>query len=105
MNPGLAVLLLVAGALQLFLYMLFGRFEASRLDTFSKMAFYFILTWILATALGWWSLVWIVGYPALGVIAHASWCGNHGIDWRTCEPREEYLRLRPVTRDSLASVD
>jgi len=105
MDSSLAVLLTIAGGLQVFLFALFGRFEVPRWKVLSKIGFYFVLTWILATAFGWWSVIWIAGHPALGVVAHAFWCGNHGIDWRTCEPRDEYLRLRPWRGDSFANAD
>jgi hypothetical protein len=106
MEPRLAILLLIAALLQLLLYRVFGRFVAPRWKIFPKFGFYFLITWILATSLGWWSLVWIIGHPVLGILAHAFWCRNHGIDWRTCEPREAYLRLRPWGRDDgLASAD
>jgi hypothetical protein len=95
MDPGLATQLTIAALLQLVLYALFGRFETSRWAALSKVGFYFLITWILATSLGWWSLVWIAGYPLLGVLAHVFWCRNNGIDWLTCEPREEFARLRP----------
>ncbi len=96
MEPSLAVQLAIAVVLQTFLYSLFGRFVAPRLKLLPQIAFYFVITWILASSLGWWSLFWTVGHPALSIVAHAFWCGNNGIDWRTCEPREEYRRLNPL---------
>ncbi|MEX2582342.1 MAG: hypothetical protein WD766_03665 [Gemmatimonadota bacterium] len=95
MEPRLALLLLIAAFVQFLLFALFGRFVAPRWKALGKVGFYFLITWILATSLGWWSLVWIIGHPALGAYAHAFWCRKHGIDWLTCEPRDEYLRLRP----------
>jgi hypothetical protein len=96
MEPSLAVQLTLAVVLQAFLYALFGRFVTPRWKLLPQTAFYFAITWILAASLGWWSLVWTIGHPALGVFAHAFWCGKNGIDWRTCEPRDEYLRRSPL---------
>lgn len=95
MEPRLAFLLFIAAVVQLLLFALFGRFVAPRWKAYGKVGFYFLITWILATSLGWWSLIWIIGHPALGVFAHSFWCRKNGIDWLTCQPRDEYLRLRP----------
>lgn len=95
MDPSSTVLFGMAVALQAFLYLLFGRYVEPRWRMLPLVACYFLITWILANSFGWWSLLWIVGHPALGLFAHASWCRNHGIDWRTCEPRERYLELLP----------
>jgi hypothetical protein len=100
MEPTLVLQLTLAAFLQGLLYLLFGRHMASPGRLYGKMAYYMLLTWILASAFGWWSLVWILGHPALDVAAHAFWCRNNGIDWRTCEPREKYLRLRPWEMES-----
>jgi hypothetical protein len=106
MESSLAIQLLIAALLQLLLFRLFGRFVTPRWKIYGKMGFYFLITWVLATSLGWWSLLWIVGHPVLGILAHAFWCRNHGIDWVTCEPRDEYLRLRPwALEDGFANAE
>ncbi|MQA89693.1 MAG: hypothetical protein GEU90_05595 [Gemmatimonas sp.] len=104
MEPRFAILLLIAALGQLLLFLLFGRYVAARWKAVGTIGFYFLITWILADSLGWWSLIWIVGHPVLSALAHVIWCRNHGIDWLTCEPRDEYLRLHPWTAaDGFAS--
>lgn len=106
MEPSLAILMLLAVALQTVLFLLFERFMEPRWKIILKVGFYLMISWIIASAVAWWSLIWIVGHPALGTIAHAVWCRRHGIDWLRCEPRDKYLRLRPwLQEDRLARVD
>ncbi len=95
MEPRLILLCTIALLVQLGLFARFGRVALPPSRFLAQAGFYFLIAWILAGALGWWSLAWILGHPALGVLAHATWCRNHGIDWRTCEPRDEYLRKVP----------
>lgn len=106
METSLAVQMALAVLLQVYIYLLFGKYLVPRWKVVPQIAFYLLISWIIATSLGWWALIWIAGHPALGVFAHASWCRNNGIDWKTCEPREEYLRLRPWgAEDEFASAD
>lgn len=95
MEPTLILQLAIAALAQLQIYLLFGRFVVPRRKAVGKLAFYFLISGILANALGWWGLIWIIGYPVLSSAAHVFWCRNHGIDWLTCQPREEYVRLQP----------
>jgi len=95
MDPSFTILFALAAALQAFLYLLFGKYVEPRWKVLPLIACYFLITWILAARFEWWSLVWIIGHPALGLFAHASWCANHEIDWRTCEPLDRYLALLP----------
>lgn len=106
METSLAVQMAFALLLQGYIYHLFGRYAGTGWRFYPRILFYLLISWIMAGSLGWWSLIWIVGHPALEIIAHVSWCRNHGIDWKTCEPREKYLRLRPWKDDgSLARAD
>ncbi|MEX0912359.1 MAG: hypothetical protein WD031_02935 [Gemmatimonadota bacterium] len=95
MDARFAILLVVASLLQLALFGHSGRFLRPRWKAYGKIGFSLLIAGILANALGWWSLVWFVGHPALDLWAHAFWCRNNGIDWLTCEPRGRYMRLRP----------
>jgi uncharacterized membrane protein len=79
-------------------YALLGRFIAPRWKIFGKLAFYLAASAVLSSLVGHWSLIWIIGHPALGIGGHIWWCRQHGIDWLTCEPRERYLELRPWAR-------
>lgn len=85
----------VAVVLQVGLCLLFGRFVAPRWKILGKLVFFFAIAITLSLWVGHWSLLWIIGHPALGVGGHVYWCRKHGIDWLTCEPRDRYLELRP----------
>ena len=60
-----------------------------------KLLFYLGVTALLTWWVGYWAFVWIVGHQALGLWGHRWWCGRHGINWLTCQPRDRYLELRP----------
>jgi len=76
-------------------FAVFGRFIAPRWKVWGKLAFFLLVTGALSLWLGLWALVWVVGHQGLGLLGHAWWCGKHGIDWLTCQPRDRYLELRP----------
>ena len=76
-------------------YILFGRFIVPLWIIAGKFLFYAIPAFILTYILEHWSLIWIVGHPLSGILAHYLWCRKHHINWFTCEPREKYLQLRP----------
>jgi hypothetical protein len=40
------------------------------------------------------SLMFIIGYPVVGLILHTQLCEKNGIDWWTCEPVEKFAALR-----------
>jgi hypothetical protein len=106
MEPSLAILMVFAAVLEIVLYIVFGRFIEPRWKILPKIGFYMLITWIFASAVGWWSLIWIIGHPGLGIFAHAIWCRRHGIDWLRCEPRDKYLRLAPwCDANGLARAD
>lgn len=75
----------------------FGRFEEKTplRRRLSKWAFYFSVTAALSHGSGRpWTFIWVLGYPAIGMAFHMWWCGKHGIDPLTAEPKERYYELR-----------
>lgn len=70
-----------------------GRFIRPRWKQPGKLIMYLLLSWLLLRWVGEWALVFIIGHQAMGWVAHVMICRRHGIDWRTCEPEEEYLAL------------
>ena len=87
--------LVLAVAIWLAGFAVFGRFIAPRWKIWGKLIFYLGVAALLSAWLGHWSLIWIVGHQLLGIGGHMWWCRQHGISWLTCTPREKYVELRP----------
>ena len=85
----------IAFALWLGSFVVFGRFIVPRWKVGGKLVFYLAVTALLSAWVGHWSLIWVIGHPALGISGHVWWCRTHEISWLTCEPRDRYLALRP----------
>lgn len=88
-QTGLALVIWLAG------YALFGRFITPRWKVGGKLIFYLAVSAALTAWVGGWALIWIVGHQGLGIGGHIWWCRKHGINWITCQPRDQYLALRP----------
>ena len=79
----------------------FGHFEAVR-PTWTRILrwlAYLAVTGVLGVTVGRpWTLIWVLGLPAVGAVFHLIWCLRHGIDPITAEPRgrDEQFRRRPV---------
>lgn len=86
---GLALALWLAG------FAVFGRFVAPRWKVAGKLIFFLAVSGAFSAWVGHWSLIFIIGHPALGVGGHIWWCRRHDIDWLRCQPRDRYLELRP----------
>jgi uncharacterized membrane protein len=96
--------LAVALVLWLSGFVVFGRFISPRWKIGGKLVFYLAVTALLSAWVGHWSLIWVIGHPALGVGGHIWWCRKHDINWLTCEPRDRYLAIRPwAEQDGLTS--
>ena len=78
---------------------LFGRFIVPRWKVGGKLLFYIGVTAGLSYLFGHWSLIWVIGHPALGIAGHVWWCAKNGIHPITCEPRDRYLAMRPWARE------
>lgn len=87
--------LLIALAVWLLGFALFGRFISPRWKVLGKLVFFMLVAWVLAMLVGHWSMVWILGHPLLGIGGHVWWCKRNDINWLTCSPRDKYLGLRP----------
>ena len=56
---------------------------------------YLAVTGLLGATVGRpWTLVWVLGLPAVGAVFHLIWCLRHGINPITAEPRDRYEQLR-----------
>ena len=81
-------------------YGLFGRFVTPQWKIVGKLLFYIGVAAGLSYYLGHWSLIWIIGHPAIGIGGHIWWCRRHGIHPVACTPRDRYLELRPWAREA-----
>lgn len=104
MEPRFALLFSIAILVQVGLHARYGGFALPRSRFLGQAALYLLIAGILSSSFGWWGLIWILGHPALGLLAHVTWCRNNGIEWRTCEPREDYLRKVPWNARDQAAI-
>lgn len=76
---------------------LFGHFEA-KVHVWRRVArwlAYLAVLFILEQTVGRpWTLLWLIGLPAIGAIVHFTWCFKNQINPLTAEPRDRYYRLR-----------
>ncbi|MEM9671492.1 MAG: hypothetical protein AAF992_02805 [Bacteroidota bacterium] len=84
----LALVLWVAG------YLHTGRFVRPRWKQAGKLLFYLGVSALLIYWIGPYSLIFIIGHPLIGLIFHIRVCNQHGINWRSCQPREKYIALQ-----------
>lgn len=84
----LAVLLWTAG------YFHTGRFVRPRWKIPGKLLFYIAGSVAFVLWFGHFGSIFILGHPLLGLFFHIKICKKHGIDWRTCTPREKYMALQ-----------
>ncbi|MEL6670569.1 MAG: hypothetical protein AAFR61_00110 [Bacteroidota bacterium] len=75
-------------------YLHTGKFVRPRWKIPGKFLFYVGVSAALTYFLGYWSLLFIIGHQALGLIFHIRVCKKHQINWLNCEPRERYLALQ-----------
>ncbi len=71
-----------------------GRFVRPRWKISGKFIFYMSISFALAYWFGYYSLIFILGQPLLGLVFHIKVCKKHQINWLTCEPKEKYLALQ-----------
>lgn len=87
----LAATLLAAGS------MAFGHFEEKTplWRRLSKLVMYLGVTALLSWTVGRpWSLIWVLGFPVLGMTYHVWWCRKHGIGVLSGEPKDRFYELR-----------
>ncbi len=91
MNPDLLLPLLIAGAVSAVTAPLTLRLVFPPWKRFGKVVVYLSLATVLAFFFGWWSLLFILGHPALGLALHIAWCRRDGLDWQRLDA-EEYRK-------------
>lgn len=84
----LAVIIWFAG------YLHNGKFVRPKWKIPGKFIFYVGVSFALTYWFTHWSLLFIIGHPLIGFIFHIKVCATHNINWKTCEPREKYLKLQ-----------
>lgn len=71
-----------------------GKFVRPRWKQPGKFLFYVIVSGALVYGFKHYGLLFIVGHPLLGLIFHIKVCRKHQINWKTCEPKAQYLALQ-----------
>lgn len=90
----IAIDMTVAVALWSLMALRYGSLVRPRWKLPGKALFYLGVALALASTVGHWSLIFIVGHQLLGFVGHLAMCRKHAIDWWTCEPRDRYLALQ-----------
>ena len=75
----------------------FGHFETVRPTwmRITRWLIYLGMAGLLGVTVGRpWTLIWVLGLPAVGATFHVSWCLRNGINPLTAEPRDRYEELR-----------
>ncbi|MDD9942814.1 MAG: hypothetical protein OXU20_17370 [Myxococcales bacterium] len=71
-----------------------GRFVRPRWKIYGKAAVALTLAYFAMVWLGPWGLLIPAVHQSAGIVGHVAICRRHGIDWRTCEPRAQYIALQ-----------
>jgi hypothetical protein len=75
----------------------FGHFETVRptRTRILRWLAYLAVTGVLGVTVGQpWTLIWVLGLPAIGAVLHVTWCLRHQINPLTAEPGDRYEQLR-----------
>lgn len=59
-----------------------------RWKRYGKLLFSVVVSVLLAAMVGWWSLIFILGHPLMGLVGHLWWCRSHGFDWKSVDPEQ-----------------
>ena len=71
-----------------------GRFVRPKWKIPGKLLFYVGMSTLLAYWIGHFALAFIILHPLIGLVFHIRVCQKHQINWRTCQPRNQYLQLQ-----------
>jgi len=71
-----------------------GKFVRPKWKIVGKFIFYVAISSLLSYWFSYFSLVFIIGHPLIGLIFHIRVCQKHQINWKNCQPQEKYLALQ-----------
>lgn len=82
--------IVLAIVLWIFGYIHTGRHLRPRWKITGRLLFYLGVSVLLTLYLNHFSLMFIVGFPLVGLISHTHICERHGINWWTCQPTDKF---------------
>jgi hypothetical protein len=68
---------------------------------YGKVAVSLVASAVLSWAVGWWSLLFILGHPLAGIAGHIWWCKRHKLPVLRPDP-DAYRRTQEKWADDLA---
>jgi len=71
-----------------------GRYVQPRWKLWGKAFAALVITYFAMVWLGPWGVLLPLAHQAAGFAGHVVICRRHGINWRTCEPRADYIALQ-----------
>lgn len=71
-----------------------GKYVRPRWKIPGKFVFYMTVSVLLIFYTGYFSLIFIIGHPLIGLIFHIRACRKHKINWVNCQPVDRYIELQ-----------
>lgn len=88
------VALLLALVVWMGMFLHTGKFVKPQWKIVGKAFFYLAVSNLLIAWVGYYSLIFIIGHPLIGLVFHIKVCRQYDIDWVRCVPREKYIELQ-----------
>lgn len=86
--PSAYVPVLISVAIALVLVPITWNLICPNWKRYGKVIFSLLIATVLAINFGWWSLIFVIGHPLIGLAVHIWWCRKCGLNWKSPDADE-----------------